>query len=1440
MPILHNSVIPAAADSTPAEDPVTRSLRLDDGSSPYLVRAASDIGSPTDAKKVTVAFWFKLGNIVASRRVLVGATNSAGTDFWWIELDASHRVNFMVNNGSSSVQGRYITNRVFRDPSAWYHVCFSCDSTAAEADRAIIYVNGVRETSFSTTNHWPADWLNEFNEGTYSQYIGSFIGGSMYFDGLIADVYNIDGQQLEPTDFIELGDYGNYIPKAYTGSFGTNGFHLDAQPLGSDADLLVTSIDRNDGDTTFADVAAGHGLTVSGDTEHSIAVGNPFTSTGRAIDFGTNDSNYLKIWDGSTGDYNLGSDDFTMEAWYNTNDTKSYMTLFSHYQDANNWFCLYVYTNDYLYWYWETGGTYIQIASNVQWKHHKWNHVAVTKSGTTHKLWLNGVQVATGTKGGSHTFTSTKPMYLGTLQGYGSYYHGDGYVYDARISSSIRYTSDFDVPTEKFTDDSDTELLLQPDNSDSDWDDVDKSHNSHDVTEYGTVTRTASTPYEAAAKSTAIHFDGSGDYITTSWDSASDFDFGSSDYTIECWFTVDNTSTTYKTLFGGTAFELNCFVYGTRVLFYGAAGYYMYGPYTISTDTWYHVACQRNGNTLELYFDGSLADTVSWSGTHTSFTGSTPFRIGYLNGYGRTHSGYIYDFRVTKGEAKYSGSTYDTPTAPFELNPVYLGGDQSGNKNHLTPTGISQAHDVLLDNPFKNHPTWNPLVNSSNTFSEGNLKVTTTSSTPAKMVSTIGASSGKWYAELLHAGQDNFPLGITADNRERNYLGNSDGNTSIAFWCGTTATSLYINDSSVTWSGSGTTWASGDIIGIALNADDKEVSLYKNGSLVGAAVSYSSYNWSEAFFAAGNYISGLVYHANFGQDPTFTGGYTGTPASSEWAYSPPNDSSGNPFKSLNTSNLDAPAVKPAENFDAITYTGSGSTRNITGLDFQPDLVWIKDRTTGGSGGFHCIHDSVRGDDGTHKYILSSDNTITTDTTYSGYGVTSFNSDGFSIINGGSLSNDSSRNYVAWNWKAHQSPSSGSSSTTTYTVKVEDNSGDAWDYSGYYYDYSTYLPSVYMEIFENRNNSLVSLGKVAVRYYDSSGNSMSDTSEQTYTLECADLDAIAVKWHYDTSGDGQEWDYPNSYNDYLNDQKITILDGTTSEWTINNHSNDDGTSSNYSPPTGWADGDTLKSATTSYNGSDTATLTSGSGSSGPTEKYNAAAGFTIISYSGDGYTDGDTQTLDHSLGVPLEFVIAKARTNNQSMGSSWVVWHKDLSDYEFLLLNSNSAKKTDYNSYELIDTDTSGSQHQVVVSNGYDGSDYHYLNMGEYSGSSAEDYILYGFAGVEGYSKFGKVTGNGDSSDGVFCYLGFRPALIIMKNITHSSGYHWRMWDSARGSHNVNDEVVYPSLSNAETTSDGHMDFLSNGFKLRSSAGNLSSDYIYAAFAETPFSKANAR
>jgi len=768
-----------------------------------------------------------------------------------------------------------------------------------------------------------------------------------------------------------------------------------------------------------------------------------------------------------------------------------------------------------------------------------------------------------------------------------------------------------------------------------------------------------------------------------------------------------------------------------------------------------------------------------------------------------------------------------------------IGKDVSGNGNYFATTNLS-SHDIMLDTPTKNYATLNPLdiKNTVSSASEGNLKLTGYFSTYyPRFTSTIAVNSGKWYWEVCKVGTSSSwanEAGVKGVNTPYPTGGfGLGGGSSFATYQELSLSSYDGNYRS----GSGSTVSLGawnsdeDIIGIALDLDSstKTIQFYKNGSALGSAqnIPAGDYTWTPAFDCTPSSGTNEL-RVNYGQDNTFAGKITSgqDTSQSEFFYAPPTG-----FKSLNTSNLDAPTVTPSENFNSLVYQGaSPSDKAVTGVGFQPDLVWIKARTQSYN---HAIYDSVRG--ATKELHSNTTNTEDTDSN----GLKTFDSDGFTVGSDGEVG-DPTGTRISWNWKAHQSPSSGSSSTTTYTVKVEDNSGDAWDAYGNYVDYSTYFPSVYMEIFENRNSSLVSLGKVAVRYYDSSGNNMSDTSEQTYTLECADLNAIAVKWHYDTSGDGQEYDYPNYYNDYLNDQKITILDGTTSEWTTNNYSNDDGTSSNYSPPTGWADGDTLKSATTSYNGSDTATLTSDSGASDPVEKYNAAAGFTIISYSGDGSTSGDTQELDHSLGVPLEFVIAKARTNNDSYDNGdWIVYHKDLTSNDYLMLNSTAAADTPYEGYDIISTSVSGSQHKVVVGNDYDsGASYgHYLNSGPSNGTG-EDYILYGWAGVEGYSKFGKYTGGSDP----FIYTGFKVGFWMVKRID-STG-HWTMFDSARDTDNPVDHQLEPNYSNPESpNSTKGGDFLSNGFKVRSSQNEVNASggtYIYAAFAESPFKHANAR
>lgn len=194
----------------------------------------------------------------------------------------------------------------------------------------------------------------------------------------------------------------------------------------------------------------------------------------------------------------------------------------------------------------------------------------------------------------------------------------------------------------------------------------------------------------------------------------------------------------------------------------------------------------------------------------------------------------------------------------------------------------------------------------------------------------------------------------------------------------------------------------------------------------------------------------------------------------------------------------------------------------------------------------------------------------------------------------------------------------------------------------------------------------------------------------------------------------------------------------------------------------------------------------------------------------------TMSVGHNLGVTPAFQIAK---QTSASGNSWYVKHPALSTSEYLLLNTTGAK-TDY-----------GSQLWKTPSDTVAG-------MNDLSSSSGSG-IIYLFAEVPGYSKFGTYTGNG-SADGPFVYTGFKPRYILVKRTNGVE--NWYVMDSAREPNNPLSTVIEPNLTNGDGTSNTPVDFLSNGFKPRgtSTEANGSGDtYIYAAFAETPFKYATA-
>ena len=225
------------------------------------------------------------------------------------------------------------------------------------------------------------------------------------------------------------------------------------------------------------------------------------------------------------------------------------------------------------------------------------------------------------------------------------------------------------------------------------------------------------------------------------------------------------------------------------------------------------------------------------------------------------------------------------------------------------------------------------------------------------------------------------------------------------------------------------------------------------------------------------------------------------------------------------------------------------------------------------------------------------------------------------------------------------------------------------------------------------------------------------------------------------------------------------------------------------------------------------------------KESASSGFDIVTYTGN----GSARTISHGLGVAPNMIIVKARTT-ASTDQGWAVYHSANTaapETDYLLLNSTAA---------TADLDT-------VWNDTAPTSSVFSVGTNALVNANNDTYVAYCFAEVAGYSKFGSYTGNG-SADGPFIYTGFRPKYVMIKR---SSGVEsWIVKDSTRAPFNANNNAnLFLNNSNAEDTYEHTVDFLSNGFKIRTTdytavINASGSTYVYACFAETPTKFANAR
>ena len=484
---------------------------------------------------------------------------------------------------------------------------------------------------------------------------------------------------------------------------------------------------------------------------------------------------------------------------------------------------------------------------------------------------------------------------------------------------------------------------------------------------------------------------------------------------------------------------------------------------------WFHLVVVLDttqataSNRLKLYYNGAQVTaltTATYPNQNTTFAinNNQATAIGSRAGGGAPYyDGYLTEINFIDGQAltptsfgafdaitgvwnpkAYSG-TYGTNG--FKLNfsdnsgatATTIGKDSSGNGNNWTPNNISvtagATYDSMVDSPTNygtdtgvggevrgNYATLNPIANGTAAYlKDGNLRINPSDGNFQPSLSTIGVSSGKWYAECtvtnvgsgFVVGIDKLPSTLVATN----YLGNSS--TSYGYYGDGTNARLYNNSSFTSY---GATYTTGAVIGVALDMDAGTLVFYRNGTSQGTAVTGLSGTYAIGASPAG--AAGIA-DMNYGQRA--------------FAYTAPSG-----YKALCTQNLPAVSIlNPNKHFDVLTTTATNSAgMTLSGLQFEPYFFWRKNRNNAES---HYLFDRVRG----ATSFLSS-NTTGAEAGYpSGDGSVTFNSDGYTIADSNWNNGEfyfNGRTYVDFFWKGGGTAVTNTSGTISSQVSANPTAG----------------------------------------------------------------------------------------------------------------------------------------------------------------------------------------------------------------------------------------------------------------------------------------------------------------------------------------------------------------------------------------------------------------
>ena len=683
-----------------------------------------------------------------------------------------------------------------------------------------------------------------------------------------------------------------------------------------------------------------------------------------------------------------------------------------------------------------------------------------------------------------------------------------------------------------------------------------------------------------------------------------------------------------------------------------------------------------------------------------------------------------------------------------------------------------------------NYAVLNPLNSYSNTtLSRGNLRINSGNNW-GSCHSTLAFDSGKYYYEF------------TADADQYVYMGVAVTDHLVTQYPSQGESWAYLNDGNCYYNqlgtgaitvNTGTAIADGDCIGCAIDMDSGKIWWSRNGSWLsnGSGTGNPATGVNPVFtnLPVGTHIYAAV--DVYGNSGTVNFGQT------KFKYAAPAG-----FKSLCSTNLPTPAIsKPSNHVDAKPYAGN-NTSNEQQLGFTPDILIIKKRSAGNAAG--VVFDSIRG---ATKAIETSNASLekTNDPAIGSFAAGSNN--GFSLTGTYGQTNASGTDYAAWVWDAGETTNSvstgGLNSSAYNTDEIWSNSlaaGSGQTLSNAVQAFNGNLADRAQTNNAGQNKRLI-FSPPAITFtkrlevYCDQGNA-TPTAEWNGHIVYPGQD----EWVTVFEGSGQlSSTYPLVIDTESAAQFATLKAVRVDGKILLN--------SNISVP------ENIPTLATSY-------------------RATPSAGISLVSYSG---SDSGVNSIAHGLNKAPELYIIKNRTQTSPLGFIVNTTVIDGS-VDYAVLNKNNAAADQGSPWNRAP-----SSYAITLGS----NDVNTCNAGD-------DYIAYCFHSVEGFSKFGTFQNVSDNS-GAFVYCGFKPRIILAKNVKDLGGQtgvgDWMIYDTARNPRNGGGQnTIALNVPNAEddfyNANQATIDILSNGFKVRhygsSPFGDPSRLIFFAAWAENPF------